>query len=345
MRPYSKNKALCFDDVLLIPQEGRVESRSDVDLLMALGNEKRPDAMINLRVPIIAAPMDTVCDEEMVEALDKLGALGVMHRYMSREDILLKTSRLKDKGVKNVAVSVSTKDVYDKQYIHALDHAGANIFCIDTANGHSALTIEATQELRSKVFDSTHIMVGNVSTVEGFNALIDAGADSVRVGIGGGSACSTRIVSGHGAPLLWSLLNCSGAVHLNDSSIIADGGIRNTGDMIKSFAAGATAVMVGSLLAGHDESPTIRNENGEIVYRGMASGDAQKDWRGRFDSEEGVVGSVPERGPVAETIKQFRYGIASGCSYTGVLSLRNFAKNARYIEVSDLTVNESRPRI
>jgi len=345
MKPYSKNRALCFDDILLTPQEGRIQSRGDVDLSMVLGVDHRPDAKICLGVPIIASPMDTVCDEEMMEALDNVGALGVLHRYTSREEILAKTSRLHDKGLNNIAVSVSTKDVFDKDYIYQLDHAGANVFCIDTANGHSALTIEATEELRSKVFDTTHIMVGNVSTVEGFAALIEAGADSVRVGIGGGSACSTRIVSGHGAPLLWSLQQCVGVANLNRSAIIADGGVRSTGDMVKSFAAGASAVMVGSLLAGHDESPRKYDEEGNIIYRGMASGEAQKDWRGSFDSEEGVSGRVPARGPVEQTIKEFRYGIASGCSYSGVQSLRNLHKNARYIEVSDLTVNESRPRI
>jgi IMP dehydrogenase len=345
MRPYSKNRALCFDDILLTPQEGRVQSRGEVDLSMTLGGDHRPEALIRLRTPVIAAPMDTVCDEEMVEALDNLGALGVMHRYMSREDIISKTASLRKKRINNVAVSVSTKDVYDKQYIHALDHAGANIFCIDTANGHSALTIEATQELRSKVFDSTHIMVGNVSTVEGFSALIEAGADSVRVGIGGGSACSTRIVSGHGAPLLWSIQQCVGVANLNRTAVIADGGIRNTGDMVKAFAAGAGAVMVGSLLAGHDESPRKYDEEGNIIYRGMASGEAQIDWRGSFDSEEGVSGRVPARGPVEKTLKEFRYGIASGCSYSGVLSLWDLHKQARYIEVSDLTANESKPRI
>jgi IMP dehydrogenase len=345
MKPYSKNKALCFDDILLVPQEGRVQSRGDVDVSMTLGVDHRPEATLNLRIPIIAAPMDTVCDDEMIAALDEFGALGVMHRYMPRSEILSKTSRLHDRGLKNIAVSVSTKDVFDKDYIHQLDHAGASVFCIDTANGHSGLTIEATEELRSKVFDTTHIMVGNVSTVEGFHALIEAGADSVRVGIGGGSACSTRIVSGHGAPLLWSIEQCVGVASVKRSAIIADGGIRGTGDMVKAFAAGAGAVMVGSLLAGHDESPRKYDEEGNIIYRGMASGEAQIDWRGSFDSEEGVSGRVPARGPVEKTIKEFRYGIASGCSYTGVLSLRNLHKQARYIEVSDLTVNESRPRI
>lgn len=345
MKPYSKNKALCFDDILLVPQEGRIQSRGDVDLTMVLGVDHRPEAKICLPTPVIASPMDTVCDEEMMSALDNLGALGVLHRYMPREEIIAKTARLHDRGLDNIAVSVSTKDVFDKTYIHQLDHAGANVLCIDTANGHSALTIEATQELRSKVFDTTHIMVGNASTVEGFAALIEAGADSVRVGIGGGSACSTRIVSGHGAPLLWSIQQCVGVANLNRTAIIADGGVRNTGDMVKAFAAGTGAVMVGSLLAGHDESPRKYDDKGNIIYRGMASGEAQVAWRGHFDSEEGVSGRVPARGPVEQTIKQFRYGIASGCSYSGVLSLRDLYKNARYVEVSDLTVNESKPRI
>lgn len=345
MKPYSKNKALCFDDILLVPREGRVESRGDVDLTMTIGCPARPDSLRVLKLPIIAAPMDTVCEREMALALDNLGAMGVLHRYMSREQVLEQVTWLADSGAVNFGVSISTKEAADREYVSSLLAAGAKTFCIDTANGHSGLTVEATEELRSQVDDSVHIMVGNVSTVEGFHALIEAGADTVRVGIGGGSACSTRIVSGHGAPLLWSIQNCVGIDLHSHMSVIADGGIRNTGDMVKAFAAGANAVMVGNLLAGHTESPRRFDDNGELVYRGMASGQAQADWRGSFDSEEGVSGRVPERGSVEATLRQFRYGIASGCSYTGVSSLGFLYKYARYIEVSDLTVEESRPRI
>ena len=345
MKPYSKNRALCFDDILLVPRDGRVESRGDVDLSMTIGCSDRPDAMRNLRIPIIASPMDTVCEREMALALDNQGGMGIVHRYMPKTQIVEDARWLTESGAVNFGFSVSTKEVFDENYIKALLEAGVKTFCIDTANGHSDLTIESTEHLRAFVDDNIHIMAGNVSTAEGFHALLKAGADSVRVGIGGGSACSTRVVSGHGAPLLWSIQNCVGIDMNSHSSVIADGGIRNTGDMVKAFAAGANAVMVGNLLAGHNESPRKYDEEGNIIYRGMASGEAQTDWRGSFDSEEGVSGRVPKRGPVEATLRQFRYGIASGCSYTGVSSLGLLYKYARYIEVSDLTVEESRPRI
>jgi IMP dehydrogenase len=344
MKRHHSEKQLCFDDILLVPQAGSVRSRADVDMTMTLGVERRPRAQITLTTPIIASPMDTVCDTQMAQAMSSLGGLGIIHRYMDRHYIVSRSQYLSSKGVK-FGVSLSIDDTKDEQYVHQLLNSGVSIMCIDTANGHSIYTIDATERLRYLVPSYCHIMVGNVSTKDGLKELIGAGADSVRVGIGGGSACTTRIVSGHGLPTLASIIDCSAVSDGLRTSIIADGGIRNTGDMVKSFAAGASAVMLGNLLAGHTESPRKVDEHGKYVYRGMASGSAQLDWRGRFDSEEGVSGRVPERGPVEATIRQFRYGIASGCSYSGVLSLRDLFERARYVKVSSLTSHESQPRI
>lgn len=344
MKRYYSERQLCFDDILLVPQRGSVRSRADVDMTTTLGVEHRPRAHITLTTPIIASPMDTVCDTEMAQAMSALGGLGIIHRYMERHYVISRSKYLFSKGVK-FGVSLSLEDTKEERYIHQLLNSGVSIMCIDTANGHSAHTIDATERLRNLVPPYCHIMVGNVSTKDGLETLLDAGADSVRVGIGGGSACTTRIVSGHGLPTLASIMDCSSGVKGPHTSVIADGGIRNTGDMVKSFAAGASAVMLGNLLAGHTESPRKVDEHGEYVYRGMASGSAQLDWRGRFDSEEGVSGRVPKRGPVEATIRQFRYGIASGCSYSGVLSLRDLTERARYVKVSSLTAHESQPRL
>lgn len=341
MKQYLKDTQPCFDDVLLVPQRGSIESRSDVDLTMTLGVSDNPKAQITLHTPIIASPMDTVCDTPMIMALDRVGALGILHRFMPRHHVISRAKHLHELGVR-FGISISTRDTEDPRYIEQLLDVGARIICIDTANGHSALTTRAVSRLRKMVPDNCHIMAGNVSTMASHRRLLNSGADSVRVGIGGGAACSTRIVSGHGMPTLASVIDCS---FPRQESIIADGGIRNTGDMVKSFAAGASAVMLGSLLAGHYEAPKILNEKGERTYRGMASASAQMSWSGGYKSVEGVEGSVPSRGSVEDTIKTFRMGIASGCSYTGVDTLRDLFEEALYVTVSNLTAQESRPRI
>ena len=344
MRRYVQEQQLCFDDILLVPQFGTVQSRGDVDLSMKIGVGHRPLANINLQLPIIASPMDTVCDTAMALTLSEVGGLGVLHRYMDRNLVVDKTYHLHEKGAR-FGVSLSTKEVKDSSYVLDLLKAGARIFCIDTANGHSSHTVDAVKNLRKIVPDDCHIMSGNVAIRSGFYDLIEAGADSVRVGIGGGSACTTRVVSGHGLPTLASIMDCFRDSDGDQNSIIADGGIRNTGDMVKAFAAGASAVMLGNLLAGHDESPKKLSDDGKLVFRGMASAEAQEDWSGGYRSVEGVSGSVPERGSVVDTLSRMRYGIASGCSYSGVKNLNQINQKARYVTVSNLTSKESSPRI
>lgn len=309
---------------------------------MTIGVDARPKAKIELSLPIVAAPMDTVCEKEMALALWQSGALGIIHRYKEQSEVLRQGYWLRSKNCELFGLSVSTNQCFDPSYINEIVKTGARVICVDTANGHSDMTINAVRALRAQVPEKTHIMTGNISTVQALIDLVDAGADSVRVGIGGGAACTTRIVSGHGAPTLWSVVDCSSGPR---GAIIADGGIRNTGDMVKSFAAGASAVMVGRMLAGHDESPKVTNERGERVYRGMASSSAQLDWRGSFASEEGVEGAISDRGPVSETLKEVRYGLGSGCSYTGVDKLSLLEEKAKFIFVTTLTAKESRPRV
>ena len=226
--------------------------------------------------------------------------------------------------------------------------AGAMIVLVDIANGHSKYTVEAVKELRREFEEDIHIMAGNVSTVEGFKSLAMAGADSIRVGIGGGSACTTRIVSGHGVPTLQSIIDIYQWKKDNTyTSIIADGGIRTSGDMVKAFAAGADAVMVGSMLAGTDESPgeiTTDHSGRDVkLFRGMASAHAQMDKFGKVSVAEGVSTTVPYKGSAEHILKQIRGGLGSGCSYSGVSTLSELAENAEYIKVTSLSLNESKP--
>ena len=343
MQLYKTEEQLCFDDILLVPQSSDVNSRSDISLSTAIGYD---DRQIELYLPIVAAPMDTVCEESMAVELAKHGALGIIHRYMDIEkqkDIVFNVAK---QGY-FVGAAVGIKNDVVKQ-VESLVFSGAKMICIDVANGHSIHAVSAVKQIR-KAFSDLHIMAGNVSTWDAFLQLSMAGADSIRVGIGGGSMCTTRVVTGHGMPTLSSIMDIKQMLERMDlpTSIVADGGIRNSGDMVKSFAAGADAIMLGSVLAGHDESP------GEVMYdkndkpykeiRGMASRAAQENWRGSASVVEGISTTISYKGAVANTLNEIRGGIASGCSYSGVYHLEDLAYNSQYVRVSPNSVKENQP--
>ena len=343
MKPYDKT-ALCFDDILLVPQQGKVESRHKVDLTMSIGFGERE---VVLDFPVIAAPMDTVCDMEMCMVMAEAGGLGILHRYMPHDLLVEKTTRLSEMAYR-FGVSVGATNGY-MQCAEDLYVAGARIILVDIANGHSHYAINAVESLRKNFPNDLHIMAGNIATAEAFVQLANAGADSVRVGIGGGSACTTRIVSGHGVPTLHSVMDISDYLMYEDRtcSIIADGGIRNSGDMVKAFAAGADAVMVGSMFAGTDEAPgdILTDANGHEVkmFRGMASAAAQNDIQGRVSVAEGISTTIPYKGSMKHILDSIRGGLGSGCSYSGVEHLVSLTNHAEYVEVTAASLNESRP--
>lgn len=336
---YKVGRALCFDDILLVPQKSSVTSRHEVDLSMPIGYKKRK---IDLSLPIIASPMDTVCDTDMCIAMAKAGGIGILHRYMSYPDQIIKSQSLIEQGI-GFGVAIASNNGYLAQADH-LYNIGVRFFVIDTANGHGTYAVKAVAQLRN-TFGDAHIMAGNVATKDGYLRLAEAGADSVRVGIGGGSACTTRIVSGHGVPTLQSIMDV--AQTFQECSVVADGGIRNSGDIVKAFAAGAEAVMLGSMLAGTDEAPgeILTDHNGRDVkaFRGMASASAQKDATGNVSVAEGISTTVPYKGSVNHILDQIRGGLGSGCSYTGVENLSDLEEYAEYVTVSALSINESIP--
>jgi len=215
----------------------------------------------------------------------------------------------------------------------ALYDAGVRILCVDVAHGHHLHMKKAIEDLRNVFSDTVHIMAGNIATLEGYNDLVDWGADSVRCNIGGGSICSTRIQTGHGVPGLHTIIDCAGSAS-RSVPIIADGGIRNSGDIVKALAAGADFVMLGSLLSGTDETPgdVINTRKGKFKsYRGMASKDAQIAWRGKTASLEGVATTVPCKGPVDDILSELERGIRSGLSYTGARSIRELQAKAIFL--------------
>jgi IMP dehydrogenase len=191
---------------------------------------------------------------------------------------------------------------------------------------------QAIEKIKENHGEFCSIMAGNVATLEAFNRLADWGADAIRVGIGGGSICSTRVQTGHGIPTFQSILDC--AQSDRGAKIIADGGIRTSGDIVKALAAGADFVMLGSILAGTDESPgeIFEGQRGRYkVYRGMASKEAQKDWRGKYSSNEGVSTTVPYKGSVMPILRDLDNGIRSGLSYSGAHTLPLLRSKAKFV--------------
>ena len=340
MKKYLVNNDICFDDILMVPQYSEVVSRSCVDFKMPIGGYTWLD------LPVIASPMDTVCEKDMAIAMAESGGIGIIHRFLSVKDQIKMVKEVFNHNDLGLPVGAALSSTFIEEHVDKLIKAGASILLIDTANGHSKMAIDATIRLKSLVGDSVHIMAGNVSTAEGYVALDAAGADSVRVGIGGGSMCTTRIVSGHGIPTLSSIINVREArdkFNLN-AGIVADGGIRNTGDMVKAFAAGADSVMLGSMLAGTDESPGSLHFKGNEkfkVFRGMASKEANKDKD--IAVAEGISTKIAYKGPVKDIIKDIVGGLGSGCSYSGVDFLHDLYKDSMYTRVSPLSVKESLP--
>ena len=257
-------EGLTYNDVLLVPQYSDIRSRSEVDIRSSLGD-------IEFEIPIIASPMDTISESHMGSTMWAQGGVAIIHRYSSireQSDIVADVS---NGGVRTAAAAIGTSGDYLERAA-ALVASGAQILCVDVAHGHHILTKEALRALRVTFGNKVHIMAGNVATLEGYNDLVDWGADSVRCNIGGGSICSTRIQTGHGVPGLHTIIDCARSDR--NAPIIADGGIRNSGDIVKALAAGADFVMLGSLLSGTDETPgdTQNTREGKFnSYRGMAS--------------------------------------------------------------------------
>ncbi len=262
-----------------------------------------------------------------------------------------KASRDK-KGRLLVGAAVGVKDHIERA--GRLIEAGVDVIVVDIAHGHSIMAINAVKELK-KEYD-VEIIAGNVATKEGTEDLISAGADSVKVGVGPGAACTTRIVTGHGVPQITAIMESYEVAKEYKIPIIADGGMRNSGDLVKAIAAGASAGMFGSLFAGTDESPgamIIRKGRKYKVYRGMASSAANLDKNikeGKFKGEdftsytaEGVEGIIEHKGSVKEVMNQMIYGLKSGISYAGKRSVEELIGNGKFIKITTASWKESNP--
>ena len=333
-------ETLSYDDVLLTPRYSDILSRKEVSLSSFL------EEGIMYQLPVISAPMDTVTESSMAIAMAAAGGLGVIHRYNSIEEQRRICVEVLSTGDPACAAAIGVTGDYLERASELVE-AGVLTLCLDVAHGHHSLMRSAIRSIKSK-FD-VHIMAGNVATKKSFEHLAAWGADSIRVGIGGGSICSTRMQTGHGIPGFQSILDCFRADIKRDVKIIADGGIKTSGDMVKALAAGADFVMVGSMLAGTTESPggTMVNINGDRVknYRGMASKEAQINWRGSVGSHEGVSTFIPYKGPVAPILEGIKKGIRSGLSYSGARNLLELQANAEFVVQTSSGLVESKTHI
>jgi IMP dehydrogenase len=338
---------LCFDDILLVPHDSSpILSRSHIDLAMKLGNPNNPEGIIDIYNPIISAPMESISSYAMLSAISEAGSIGMTCRS---DDIDLKIKTSSEINRKRIGISISISDIYDNSTINKILSSYIRIILLDVANGHLGLVAKAVSDLRSMVTPSTHIMCGNVSSYPAYKMLMDAGADSVRVGIGGGAACTTRMVTGFGAPTLSSIMDIYSHVEDDEvNGIIADGGIKNSGDIVKALGAGASAVMLGSLLAGHDECESI---DGRYYLSGLASKEyiykqeSIKENSNPIISIEGVTGEVPSKGPALEGIYNILNNVRSAFTYSGSDNIRGLQKTLQYVEVSPQSIQESGSRV
>ena len=320
-------ETVCFDDVLLKPRYSDITSRSAIDTGVNVNGTQ-------YTCPIVSSPMDTVSESAMAVAMDSEGGLCIIHRYNTIQDQSRLVHIAHSKGAKNIGAAIGVSGDYLER-AKALVMAGASVLCVDIAHGHHAMMKNALKNLRSMLHEDITVMAGNVATLEGFNDLSDWGAHAIRVGVGGGSICSTRIMTGHGVPTLQSILDC--AKSDRDAVLVADGGIKTSGDVAKAVAAGADLVMLGSMLSGTEETPVEKvwsPEKGTWVYpyRGMASVEAQIDWRGHTASVEGVASSVAEKGKVKDILQDIMRGLRSGMSYSGAKNIVEFQSRAIFMK-------------
>lgn len=330
------NQAITFDDVLLVPQFNPYESRKDV-------STRNYDVTENfsLTVPVISANMDTITEHKMANFMSSKGGIGALHRFMSIEDNIKEFELSLKHAI--VSVGVSKEEI---ERAEALYDAGAIYFCVDVAHGHAAYVGRMLTALRSKFKDNIFIIAGNVATYKGAEFLADNGADMIKVGIGGGSVCSTRIKTGFGVPNLTAIQDCARV----DRSIVADGGIRNSGDIVKALAFGADFVMIGSMLAGTEHTPgdpVIGNDGRYYkTYRGMASKEVQDDHRGgmsEWKTAEGVSTQVPCRFDADQIIADIVGGLRSGLTYAGAKNIQELQQKLEYVLVSNAGRIESLP--
>jgi IMP dehydrogenase len=340
-------EGLTFDDVLLIP------ARSDV-LPTQVSTRARLTNELLLDLPILSAAMDTVTDARLAIALGKLGGLGVIHRNLSVSDQVREVHLVKEAGMV-VGAAIGVSGDADERTA-ALVAAGVDVIVVDIAHGHSAGVIRMVEKVKAR--HRVQVVAGNVVTAEGAEELIAAGADCVKVGVGPGAICTTRVVAGAGMPQITAIFDCALVADRHGIPICADGGVQHSGDIAKAIGAGASTVMLGGLLAGVDEAPgeVVSTDEGRFkAYRGMGSLGAMAARRSRdrygqgeigdFSKlvPEGVEGHVLAQGPLDPLVHQLVGGLRAGMKYVGAATIDELRTKARFVRISGAGLRESHP--
>jgi len=358
---FHPSDGLTFDDILLLPNYSEI-LREDVNLT----TELHPKIKLNL--PVISSPMDTVTEAKMAIAMAQAGGLGVIHRNLSIEqqaNLVKQVKNTQSVDINKAAIDKNNRllvaagiglgsDMNER--IQALINSQVDLLALDSAHGYTQGMIDAVKKIKTNHPDIV-LMAGNVATYDGTKALIEAGADIIRVGMGPGSICTTRIISGMGVPQITAVMEAVKASEGNPATIVADGGIRQMGDMAKALAVGANAVMLGSLLAGYDQSPgdTVEIDNNKFKqYRGMGSASAMAEGGAaryaQSDSttkskliSEGVEGLVPYKGNVEDYLYQIEGSLRSSFFYLGSPDLSTFFQTSKIIKITPSSLTESHP--
>lgn len=358
---------LTFDDVLLLPGYADF-SRSDISLSTNITKK------IKINIPFVSSPMDTVTESRLAIALAKMGGIGFIHRNFSISDQAAEVKKVKEQNLLVGAAIGAGKS--SEERIKALVEVGVDVLLVDSADGFKKPVIDTTRYIK-QTYPQVEVISGSVATADGAQAIIDAGADGIRVGMGPGAICTTRIISGMGVPQITAIMETVRATKKSSIPIIADGGIKYSGDMAKALAAGASAVMMGGFFAAAEEAPgkvvslsrsqvprrfqSIFKQDVEEYkfkeYRGMGSEGAMKrgaevksegefhgkSYKDRVLVAEGVEGLVPVKGTAEMLVEQAIGGIRSGMYHVGAKSLPEFWEKAKFIQITHASLTESHP--
>ncbi len=344
---YNIPLALSYDDVLLVPQYSNINSRNDVSL------KTKISPRIILNIPLISANMSDVTDSKMAIALGKVGGLGVIPRFMPIDLQADEVKKVKSQKMLVGAAVGARNGIVDRA--SALVKAGVDVLFIDVAHGHMQKNIDATTKLKQMFGNNVDIVSGNAATYEATDAIFKAGADCVKVGIGPGSICTTRIETGSGVPQITAIVESARAARLHKKFIIADGGVKTSGDIVKGLAAGASAIMAGGIFAGCDEAPgkLIKKDDKKYKVYNASTSLTEKEKNSLFnkmDSEahsikqiEGVESIVPYKGSLLALTEKLSANIRSGFSYSGANDINSLWKNVKFVQITTQGVVESGP--
>ena len=338
-------EALTFDDVLLLPQFSKVLP-SETNISVSLSNK------IKLRTPFLSSAMDTVTESKMAIAMAESGGIGIIHRNLNIKRQSQEVEKVKKKNLLvGAAIGTSLTDIIR---VKSLIDSGVDLIVIDTAHGHSEKVLKILLKVK-KINYKIPLCVGNIATGVAAKKLYNSGADIIKVGIGPGSICTTRMVAGVGVPQITAIMEVAEALKGKKTKIISDGGIKFSGDISKAIAAGANAIMMGSIFAGTEESPgkkfKVKNKFYK-QYRGMGSigamsaGSSNRYFQKNYKDKskfvpEGVEGRVEFKGKVSKIIYQLTGGLRSSMGYIGAKNLINIKKNAKFIKITKAGFYES----